>query len=525
VYSLVLRQSFRYRDIINFTIFILTAAIVSLPQLLLTYQLTGLSSRHEASLGFALWGSFSPLNMMSICFPYPVFHGTRFYIGILSIVFFAVALSDLKSDKKIRPLFVMLIVSIFLALGLYNPVYIFLLKITHLYFFRNPSKFIFFGVFAASILTGIGFSRFFAAGYEMMRIKAARMCAVFFIIMISTFFIARAAMIFFADNIVGIGKWFVLHYIAGKPYHRYGVSTYLNGVEKFYGQLVAKSSVSNIFVLSSLILCVLILAICVYLTMMKKRRLGLPSKFLATVVIFADLYVFSFYGTGFMGNIKPFGFLKPAHDIITQRILSDKGLFRIAPFGLTGEGDDIWFMPNANILNGMDSIAAYSPLIESRYKDALQELQVVDDSSGVQPPSSSDVIIQKYQFLRLLNVKYIISKQQLNMDFLKKITSDNGLFLYEMKNYLPRLFFTRNIEGDILSEFEEKFFITEYRSGMAEAYVDIPCSGYLVFSENYYPGWRAYIDGHETEIIDLKGMVQVVKVTGGNHNITFRFYP
>ena len=46
----------------------------------------------------------------------------------------------------------------------------------------------------------------------------------------------------------------------------------------------------------------------------------------------------------------------------------------------------------------------------------------------------------------------------------------------------------------------------------------------LAFSEGYYPpGWRAYIDGEETEIYQTNHFMQSVMVPAGDHKVEFRF--
>ena len=49
--------------------------------------------------------------------------------------------------------------------------------------------------------------------------------------------------------------------------------------------------------------------------------------------------------------------------------------------------------------------------------------------------------------------------------------------------------------------------------------------GFLVTGENFYPGWKAYIDGDETEIFKTDFVLMGIKVPPGNHTIEFRFQP
>jgi uncharacterized membrane protein YfhO len=49
--------------------------------------------------------------------------------------------------------------------------------------------------------------------------------------------------------------------------------------------------------------------------------------------------------------------------------------------------------------------------------------------------------------------------------------------------------------------------------------------GYLVLSDNYYPGWRAYIDGVETSLYRANHTMRAVKLPAGSHVVSFNFEP
>lgn len=47
----------------------------------------------------------------------------------------------------------------------------------------------------------------------------------------------------------------------------------------------------------------------------------------------------------------------------------------------------------------------------------------------------------------------------------------------------------------------------------------------LVFSESYYPGWKAYIDDKHTTVYKIDGLLQGIIVSKGEHNIIFKYEP
>lgn len=51
------------------------------------------------------------------------------------------------------------------------------------------------------------------------------------------------------------------------------------------------------------------------------------------------------------------------------------------------------------------------------------------------------------------------------------------------------------------------------------------CRGLLVFSETWYPGWIARIDGQETEVLEVFGALRGVVVEGGDHSVELIYRP
>ncbi|MGH7246092.1 MAG: YfhO family protein [Candidatus Levyibacteriota bacterium] len=47
----------------------------------------------------------------------------------------------------------------------------------------------------------------------------------------------------------------------------------------------------------------------------------------------------------------------------------------------------------------------------------------------------------------------------------------------------------------------------------------------LVLSDNYYPGWKAFIDNHQTKIYRADYTFRAIEVPAGNHTITFFYQP
>jgi uncharacterized membrane protein YfhO len=48
---------------------------------------------------------------------------------------------------------------------------------------------------------------------------------------------------------------------------------------------------------------------------------------------------------------------------------------------------------------------------------------------------------------------------------------------------------------------------------------------FVNFSQNFYPGWKAYVDGKRTEVYMVNGLIQGIEVPSGEHTVTFRYIP
>ena len=55
--------------------------------------------------------------------------------------------------------------------------------------------------------------------------------------------------------------------------------------------------------------------------------------------------------------------------------------------------------------------------------------------------------------------------------------------------------------------------------------VNSPKGGVVVFSEIYYPGWQAFIDGREVEVGRADYILRALQVPAGKHEVVMTFDP
>jgi hypothetical protein len=176
------------------------------------------------------------------------------------------------------------------------------------------------------------------------------------------------------------------------------------------------------------------------------------------------------------------------------------------------------------MIYAIDSVACYSPLVLRAYRDKLLELEILDDSLGLNR-SSQEALIEKKEVLRLLNVKYIIAPCELKQDFLKLVNKQNGIFLYQLNGYFPRVFFTEKTTEKFFICLAADIKIIDYSDGFVRINILTDKKGILVFSEQYYPGWQAYVNGEKKEIIKVKDLIQGVAIGEGRQEVVFKYNP
>jgi len=67
--------------------------------------------------------------------------------------------------------------------------------------------------------------------------------------------------------------------------------------------------------------------------------------------------------------------------------------------------------------------------------------------------------------------------------------------------------------------------ITAYAPERVEIEADLTAPGYLVLTDANYPGWRAWVDGKEVNILPADLLFRAVRLEPGRHSIVFAFQP
>ncbi len=287
------------------------------------------------------------------------------------------------------------------------------------------------------------------------------------------------------------------------------------------------------------------------------------------IFLIADLF---YYGYSFNPVIDP-KIYQPAGPI-TSVIKQDKTIFRAQRFNVhqlwrpQGSPDERYQPFTSGWLNGTDKyFNASESLTPNTF--TLNSIQTLDGFNQLQfsrfkelmgaPRSKSSLIPYKptLPILSLLNVKYIVTSQILESHLLQLVKEWSDLKLYRNKFVLPRAFLITRYEviadpRKLLEAMQSNAFnpvnkvyleeppprfsavtvnlaarvnISDYRNNQVAIDVQSPQDAFLVLSDAYYPGWRAFLDGQNTKIYRADYTLRGVRIPAGKHKLKFVFEP
>jgi hypothetical protein len=165
--------------------------------------------------------------------------------------------------------------------------------------------------------------------------------------------------------------------------------------------------------------------------------------------------------------------------------------------------------------------------------------------------------------LHLLNVKYVLTDKPVALEGLSWLADGPGTSkLYENHRHLPRAFLVKQFQvlkseqeyarafieltfdprTTILLDEAPKHFlelkkkpavpnlksavrVLTYENNRVVLEVNTPEAAFLFMSEAYYPGWKAYVDGREEEILRADYVFRAIPVGPGSHRIEVVYQP
>lgn len=228
------------------------------------------------------------------------------------------------------------------------------------------------------------------------------------------------------------------------------------------------------------------------------------------------------------------------HPIVIEFLRQDGDLYRV---DTDTNVWDVW-QPNAAPLHGIFEVqGGQHPMMLSSFRTYWSEL-------GSRSTPLYD----------LLNVKYIVGKKGVPLDFSKwqlAFDADPQFSVYRNVHVMPRAFVVHNavVQPEVTAHNEamrqpgfelretvvlEKgqplnlgsivargstASVVSYRNNEVIIDVDAAADGYLVMSEMYHDGWRATVDGRDAPVLRADYTFRAVSVGPGKHQVRMYFSP
>jgi len=543
-----------------FWLMVILGLLISAVQFLPAYTYLPFSPRAGAGRGysFATSWSFPPLELFDLLTPHfsgilDNYWGLNYfklgteYLGILPLVLAIVGVAFYWKRRETKFFFGLMIFALIMAFGGYTPLY----KIPYhivplLKKFRAPSIIFYLASFSICTLGALGIDLIIQ---KRSREETKKLINGLWIIVGVIFFIA---LIFYFGKEGMISS--LQRFIEPRLLSQYGpktVSQKIANLSQNYSHLVG--GLWKAFLLTSIN--------AILLGLLVKRKIKPPTWILLVVpVLLFDLWSVDFLYLKTVEHPKYFY----AKDEVVNFLEKDKSLYRVFPFQWAGI--DLYRHDDYLMLYNIQSVGGYHGNQLRRYQEFIGSPQTI----MFQNPKN----LYYQNFLDLLNVKYIITtklpedlspypedarrliesiKSFFARPNFKEVFASQRYAIYENKSCLPRAFLVPEYriiseERKILALLRDSLFdpkktaileerlnlplpltpekvgrckIVSYDPNRIEIKAELIRPGILVLSENYYPRWRAYVDGRETKIYRCDYTFRAVFLPEGRHNIEF----
>ena len=214
-----------------------------------------------------------------------------------------------------------------------------------------------------------------------------------------------------------------------------------------------------------------------------------------------------------------------------QRVAQDEAYYRI--FNVQGDARPSYFF---------NSVTGYHGAKLRRYDDLLEKGIYNDLQTYFQDAQRQSIDFSKYGIINMLNCKYIIFGENANEVLVNYGASGPAWFikrLEEVESPYEELEKTLEIDTRSAAVIDINKFkapVIEYDStstikllenkpNYLKYEAETATKNIGVFSEIYYPGWRALIDGKETDMVRVNYILRALQIPEGKHTIEFKFEP
>ncbi len=465
-------------------------------QLFPFFELLPLSNRANMSPADASYGSLPPVALFNIIFP-PSLKYPELYLYPGAIVVFMAFVQIIRGIKDKRILFwsIMALIGIFMSLGSYTPLYqIFMKVFPTLSIMRIPTRWWIFTIFALSIL-----------------------CAYY------------------------VEAWQNRAYISNKA---------INLTGTIFITMYAVTAIASIVIPFPFIVIPSFITLLLGFILL----LGKPAKIkygLLCLLIIIDLWIVG------KNQIVPkqendIARANPLIEAISNSIGATGRVF--SPYGGLGASDLVKY--RLNTADGYDSfqLDRYSRLVNDAIGCEYSDYSVSVPSVQTSPEALKQcpTFLPNIPIYRLLNIRYMILPKKIDHFPYTKITEYEDYALYDIGGGLGRAFgvetvntrqttacekelTTLNLQDAALLDENPTNFTQSFRrmdvlkaekiANREKFTVNVYEPSLLVRSETWAPGWHAYAQGKQIDVMRVDCALQGVWLDQGNSEVVFIYEP
>lgn len=274
------------------------------------------------------------------------------------------------------------------------------------------------------------------------------------------------------------------------------------------------------------------------------------SKLFLSLLIVGELF---YYGYKYHPSISPnlVYHLKPPVEYLQKNI----GDYRVTSFRKRFEGYNTALTPESSSLFGLQDIRGYKFLTSQRYAELFKDVEI----------SGYLYYFNNYnaKFFNLLGIRYFVQDSRwpdnfdLEKNSLKAVYNYKNIKIYENNAALPKvfpvssikrakklkeasnIFWSNDFDPKIMAIVEDisdyhlyqnltndvKVSIFDYKPNHVSINVSTKNNTYLVITDSFYTGWKAFIDGKETKIYPTDIAFRGIFVPPGKHEIRMVYSP
>lgn len=224
-----------------------------------------------------------------------------------------------------------------------------------------------------------------------------------------------------------------------------------------------------------------------------------------------------------------------------QAILQDKSHYRVYNLSyLTGNGENPF--AEARTSYHHNSVGGYHGAKLRRYAEFYDSCVVEQTQQFVTQVQSGDAGFEKLPAFNMLNIRYIVIGPRREDVLRNPHSHGNAWFaddVIQVNNALEELQQTCSVNSGTTAVVDVSKFpvevvgtdtsatirLTEYGPRHLEYESQSSADGLAIFSEIWYPGWTATIDGTPADVLRANYILRALKVPAGQHTIEFTFEP